>query len=271
MERTQPRATSETQTIALDRYEVEASFLTDVGKVRTSNEDSAAVVHPDEPAQLRSKGVLVIVADGMGGHEGGEVASRTATERVADVYYHSDRPPQQALVDAFLAANQEIRDRAKRDKHLTGMGTTCTAVAAINGLVYSAHVGDSRVYLIRGQQAYRMTEDHSAPMALVQKGLLTLAQASHHEDRNVILRAMGTYDKLEVSTWKEPFPLRPGDRMVLCSDGFHDSVADEEIGALASRHNSAPESCRALLDLALQRDGADNITVAVLAVKERSE
>jgi serine/threonine protein phosphatase PrpC len=146
------------------------------------------------------------------------------------------------------------------------MGTTCTAVALVNGSAWLAHVGDTRLYLIRDGSAYRMTQDHSATMDLVKRGLLTLSEADHHEERNVILRAVGTRDQLDAATWKDPFPVHPGDRLLICSDGFYEMVPDEEIGRICSAAPDSVQACEALLNTALERDGSDNITVAVLRV-----
>jgi len=244
---------------------IEASVLTDTGPRRQSNEDCGRVVWPANPAQVSRKGVLVIVADGMGGHEGGEVASELAVRMVAESYSSTLADPQTALVEAFQVANREIYQLARRQTKLTGMGTTCTAVAVVNGTAYSAHVGDSRAYLVRAGQIYRMTEDHSATMALVKQGLLTMNEARDHEERNVILRAMGTHEEVEAATWTAPFALRPGDRMVLCSDGLHDIVTDPEICSIAGA-SDPPEACSRLVKLAVERMCTDNVTVAVLGV-----
>ncbi len=241
----------------------QASVVTDAGARRKSNEDCGRVVSPQEPEELARKGVLVIVADGMGGHEGGEVASELAVRMVAEGYASAETDPQAALVQAFQAANSEIYHLARRHRQLAGMGTTCTAVAVVNGMAYSAHVGDSRAYLVRADRIYRMTEDHSVTMALVREGLLTLKEARDHDQRNVILRAMGTHPELEVATWDAPFALRPGDRLVLCSDGLHDSLTDPEIGAIAGSREPY-EACSQMLKLALERVCKDNVTVAVL-------
>jgi protein phosphatase len=202
----------------------------------------------------------------MGGHEGGEVASTRAVQTVNSTFYSTSDDIQKALLDAFQLANRKILEQARREKNLAGMGTTCTAVAVKEGLAYCAHVGDSRAYLVRKGQAYRMTEDHSVTMELVNRGLLTLAEANHHEDRNVILRAMGTQPKLEVSTWKEPFPLIAGDSMVLCSDGLYEVVGDDEIGRLCDSSPTPGAACRALIDAALERQCTDNVTAAVIRV-----
>jgi protein phosphatase len=226
------------------------------------------VVWPEDSEQLATKGVLVLVADGMGGHEGGEVASEMAVRIVSDTYASAQADPQAALVGAFQAANREIYHLARRHRQLAGMGTTCTAVAVVNDTAYSAHVGDSRAYLVRGERIYRMTEDHSATMALVKEGLLTMREAREHEERNVILRAMGTHPELEVDAWDCPFELQPGDRMVLCSDGLHDIVTDPEICAIAGSAEPQ-EGCARLLKLALERRCRDNVTAAVLAVSRQ--
>ncbi len=244
---------------------VEASVMTDTGPRRQSNEDCGKVVRPLDPEQLAKKGVLAIVADGMGGHEGGEVASQMAVQTVSEVYSASRVEPQAALVQAFQGANREIYQLSRRRNELAGMGTTCTAVAVVNGIAYASHIGDSRAYLVRGGQIYRMTEDHSATMALVKQGLISLNEAREHEDRNVILRAMGTHEEVEVSTWDAPFTVRPGDRLVLCSDGLHDTLTDAEICAIAA--SSEPgEACSRMLNLALERMCTDNVTVAVLGI-----
>ncbi len=266
MPQDRPRATGEFHCLPFERYPVSASFLTDRGHVRAINEDSAVVVVPSEPALLHGKGVLAIVADGMGGHEAGEIASGLAVATVADHYYDSKRDVQQAMVEAFLAANAAILERSRRDRKMAGMGTTCTAAVVLNGLAYTAHVGDSRIYLIRGGRAYRMTQDHSATMEMVNQGLITLAEANHHEERNVILRAMGTHEKLDVSTWREPFPLQAGDALMLCSDGLYETIDDDEFGRLCANAASPEEACAALMALAASRDGTDNVTVAVVQV-----
>jgi protein phosphatase len=207
--------------------------------------------------------VLVLVADGMGGREGGETASGLASRHVSKAYYENGGAADESLLAAFHKANDAIFEESQKDTRLSGMGTTCTAVAVVNGLAFAAHVGDSRIYLVRGGEAYRMTEDHSAPMQLVNRGIITLAEAAYHEDRNVILRALGTRAKIEVAQWKEPFPLLPGDRLVLCSDGLHGTVSDGEIARLSATGDVAA-ACAALIDLATRRECGDNVTAAVL-------
>jgi protein phosphatase len=247
-------------------FRVDASFLSDKGPARHANEDAAAVVVPADSSILAAKGVLAVVADGMGGHRAGRTASSMAVATVVETFFGGHSPVKELLIEAFHKANSKIFGHTRAVPGLDGMGTTCTALAVQGGFAWSAHVGDSRIYLVRGGCSYRMTEEHSATMRLVDMGLLTLEEAGRHEHRNVILRAVGTHDKLEVAVWPEPFPVCADDCFVVCSDGLHDIVADEEIAALSTAGATAEQACRALLDAALSRDCTDNVTVAVVRI-----
>jgi serine/threonine protein phosphatase PrpC len=251
-------------------YTVVASLLTDVGCHRTTNEDSLRYIKPSDADLLAKKGVLAIVADGMGGHSAGEVASNIAVQVISRVYYESAGDAPASLAAAFRAANREIYDTSHRDTALKGMGTTCTALVLQNGLAFSAHVGDSRLYLVRDEAIYLMSEDHSAVMELVRQGILSLEQARHHADKNVILRALGTAPEVSVSSWGQPFPVRAGDRFVLCSDGLYDLVRDEEIRrAVVSLEPH--RACARLVALAKARGGYDNIAVGLLSLQPVGE
>jgi serine/threonine protein phosphatase PrpC len=247
------------------KYDVVVGMSSDVGCVRELNEDSGRYVQPEDPEVLSHKGVLVVVADGMGGHSAGEVASRLAVEVVTRAYYEDSDDPRTALENAFHEANHEIHKAAEKDASKTGMGTTCTALVLQNGTAISAHVGDSRLYLVREDSIYLMTEDHSAVMEMVKAGLITLEQARHHPEKNVILRAMGSHPEVEVTTWQEPFPVRAGDHFLLCSDGLYDLVEDEEIKQLVML-SAPPTACENLIALAKERGGHDNITVGIVGL-----
>lgn len=266
------RSTAEHHYLTIGRCTVVGAFRSDAGPMRQSNEDSAALVIPSDDDILESRGVLGVVADGMGGHEGGEVASRLAVESIPELYYQAlasePQPPdpKSVLVAALQSANERIFKQAAEIHQLAGMGSTCTALVLRGGLAWCAHVGDSRAYLVREGCVYRMTQDHSATMAMVSQGLITLAEARHHEDRNVILRAMGTHPVVEISTWKDPFPVHPGDCFLLCSDGLHDALSDDEIGELCQSAQSPEAICDALMQEALDREASDNVTVLVLCV-----
>jgi PPM family protein phosphatase len=250
-------------------WEIAGYVVSDVGCVRELNEDRGRIVQPGDDAEQSRRGVLAIVADGMGGHSAGEVASELAVDAVHRAYYAHEGAPAAALVAAVQLANRTIFDTASAEKRLSGMGTTCVALAVCDGHAYAASVGDSRLYLLRDGGIYRMTNDDSAVGELVARGLLTRAEARHHADRNVILRALGTHGDVQVSHWEQPLPVRAGDVFLLCSDGLSDLVEDEEIAALAVDRHGA-DACKALVALARSRGGHDNITVAMLRISARA-
>jgi len=237
-------------------------MLSDVGAERKLNEDCATYVLPQLPDSRTEQGALALVADGMGGHAAGEVASAIAAEVVSRTYYSRLGDRHVALRYAFQAANRIINEAARADDRCVGMGTTCTALAIKDGFAYAASVGDSRLYLLRAGQITQVTEDHSLVMAMVKAGALSAEEARSHPSRNVILRALGTQSKVDVDVWPEPLQLHPGDRFVLCSDGLSDLVDDQTIERLAL--NQEPlEASRALIDAALTAGGYDNITVGI--------
>lgn len=244
-------------------FALEIAARTDVGCVRTINEDSVHCVLPEDSALRNRRGALAIVADGMGGHAAGEVASQMAVDVVGREYYESKGDPREALIDAFREANARIFETARGTAHMHGMGTTCCALAICRDEAFSANVGDSRLYLVRSGQIYLMTADDSAVQDMVARGLLTSAEARHHADRNVILRALGTHDCVAVAAWVKPLPVRDGDVFLLCSDGLHDQVEDQEICDIVTRHDVTAASV-ALVERARARGGADNISVAIV-------
>ena len=247
-------------------FEIAASVRTDKGCVREVNEDAGRFVRPSDPALLKTKGALMVVADGMGGHSAGEVASQMAVELVSRLYYEAagdDAPA--ALAAAVGEANRRIFDASQSDEQKRGMGTTCTALALRGAAAFAAHVGDSRLYLLRDGGAYQLSEDHSHVMELVRHGLITKDEARTHEDKNVILRALGTTPEVEVSV-VEPLEVRAGDFFLLCSDGLHDLVLDEEIGRLVSSAADVHAAGEQLIALAKERGGHDNITVGLVGV-----
>jgi PPM family protein phosphatase len=259
------KATSELRRPAAT-YETLASLQTDKGCVREINEDSGRFVNPSDPALLQSRGILLIVADGMGGHSAGEVASGMAVELIPRLYYESNGgEPQAALKGAVEEANRRIHAASEADEAKHGMGTTCTALAILDGQAFAAHVGDSRLYMMRDGKIYLLTEDHSAVMEMVKLGLITAEEARTHEDKNVILRALGTSPEVDVTTLK-PFTVRTGDHYLLCSDGLYDLVPDDEI----ERELAAAEDIHAagerMITLAKARGGHDNITVGIVSI-----
>jgi len=252
-----------------EKYDLIAGLLTDVGCHRQINEDSGRFVRPLDPETLGTKGTLVVVADGMGGHSAGEIASRLAVDTVNKVYYRSGEDPAAALKSALMEANRGIYELSLTNPSLKGMGTTCTALACCGELAVHAHVGDSRLYLVRDRSIYLMSEDHSMVARMVAEGKLAREEARTHPERNVILRALGTRREVDVSTWESPFPVRAGDRFVLCSDGLYDLVSEDTIlQAALSLHPH--DACEQLISLARAAGGFDNITVAVVLVQDRA-
>ena len=258
------------ETVNGEGLAVEASVQTDVGRVREINEDSGRFSRPNDPATLASKGVLLIVADGMGGHSAGEVASGMTVELVPRLYYGSGSPAPEALREAVEETNRQIHAASLADESKRGMGTTCTALAVVGEEAFAAHVGDSRLYMMREGKVYLLTEDHSAVMEMVKLGLITMDEARHHEDKNVILRALGTAPEVEVSTL-EPFRVRAGDKYLHCSDGLYDLVTDEEIERELSPAEDIHAAGERLIVMAKGRGGHDNITVGILEMVSASD
>jgi len=251
------------------RYDLEVSVWTDVGCLRTVNEDCGRCIRPGDPDVLARKGVLAFVADGMGGHVAGEVASRMVADGLGRAYYRHTGGPHAALSAALTEVNQAIYQTAQDDAGLRGMGTTCTALVLRGDEAFSAHVGDSRLYLLRDGVLQALSEDHSLVNEMVRQGLISKEEARHHEDRNVITRALGLHPAVEVATWAAPRSVRPHDRFLLCSDGLYDLVNDEEI--LETMEEQPPHTAaEQLVALAKARGGHDNITVAVLWLKPLS-
>lgn len=260
--RTHPRRGS------IPELRIEAGMATDPGCVRTINEDALRVIRPMTSDGLRRYGLLAVVCDGMGGHEGGEVASALAMETIIRRVHREGNDLPGGLVKAIRAANRAVYDSAKRNPKLAGMGTTCCALVLRGGLAYCAHVGDSRCYLIRGGDIFLMTEDHSAVMDMVRKGVLTREEARNHPDKNVISRALGSHRDVEVSTWAQPFTMQPDDAFLISSDGLHDLLSDEEIrDAVGSGSLHSQVVCDRLIAMARERGGPDNISVTVLRIR----
>lgn len=241
------------------------AMMTDVGMVRPHNEDSVMYRIPDPTDSDAGRGVLAIVADGMGGHAAGEVASQIATRSIHTVYYESDLPVPETLARAFATANFVIRQQAGTEPDLAGMGTTCTVLAARDGHLWLGHVGDSRAYMLRAGEMKQLSEDDTLVARLVRDGAMTAEEARNSPERSVLVRALGVHDTVEPMVWKEGLPLRTGDRFVLCSDGLHDLVDNQMIQA-AITENPPPEACRILVQAAREAGGHDNISVGVFTV-----
>jgi PPM family protein phosphatase len=242
----------------------QAAARSDLGRVRESNEDRVLLL--DEVSEQAS---LYAIADGLGGHAGGDVASRLAVDTLGvEVPSLLKRgvSPREALAWAFRRANSAIRDGA-RDAGRAGMATTCTAVLLHRGVAIVAHVGDSRAYLLRGETATQLTQDHSLVGELARHGALALGEVEHHAQRHLLTRALGIDEEVVVDSTVEP--LHPGDLLVLTTDGLHNAVSAEELARVVRTAPSLDEACRALVGLANARGGMDNATVIVIRIASR--
>jgi serine/threonine protein phosphatase PrpC len=242
---------------------VVAFAATDVGRLREGNEDS----------HYRGSSVFA-VADGMGGHQAGEVASETALEPLLAVDgrdFASAEDAERMLVEAIRAANRDVVAKADANPEFQGMGTTLTAVLVRDGELHIAHVGDSRAYLLRrGERINQLTTDHTLVEELVQEGRLSRDEVATHPQRSIITRAIGVEWDVEVDTLP-PLQLQVADQVLLCSDGLSGPVSDAQIGEILERYEDGDAACRALLDAANAAGGPDNITVVLLRVIGRDE
>jgi serine/threonine protein phosphatase PrpC len=222
---------------------------TDVGRGRPANEDSVLVDHEDR---------LYAVADGMGGHRAGEVASATAIDALKAAF--ADGAP---LDQAVGEANAAVFEKASSNLDMRGMGTTLTAAALLDDhRVLLGHVGDSRAYLMRDGAVTRITEDHSLVEQLVREGRLSPEEAASHPQKAIITRALGIDPEVEVDTY--PIDLRPGDRLLLCSDGLTNMLTDPAIAGVLRRQPDPQQAADMLVDMANEAGGDDNITVVVI-------
>jgi protein phosphatase len=244
---------------------VSGTMLGHPGYVREVNEDVVAYVIPADNDTGATRGALALVADGMGGHAAGDIASRIAAETVVRLYYETDGPPFEALAHCFTAANQAIYDQSLANPAYTGMGTTCTVLAFRACAAFLAHVGDSRAYLWRDGRLHQLSEDHSLVAELVRRGELTPEEAACSPQRHVIVRALGTTSVCAPSIWREGVRLLVNDVFVLCSDGLTDLVDDATVAETVARLTPF-DACRALVDAALNAGGTDNISVGVFAI-----
>jgi serine/threonine protein phosphatase PrpC len=243
---------------------IDAFWDSDAGRARDHNEDAISGT-PSEYDKAATRGHLFIVADGMGGHNAGEVASNEAIKRVYGRFYaDSDPDLYRSLERAVRMTNNELFQQAQATPAQHGMGTTMTAAVIHDGRLIVAHVGDSRLYLVRGGKLEQVTHDHSWVEEQVRAGVLTRLQAESHPQRNVITRALATGPDVRVD--REERDLQPGDVLVFCSDGLNTEVGDAQIAAHATKASSAAEAVQRLIQLANDNGGEDNISVGVIRV-----
>lgn len=250
------------------QFRTSIAAATDVGRRRTGNEDSWSLWTAERDGE-HAADTLLLVCDGMGGTNAGEVASRMAVDIVLRELRAAPADDlATALSRAIGRANHEIWEESRAHADMNGMGTTCTVVALRGDQVLVGHVGDSRAYLVRDGLARQITTDHSLVAQLVARKQITPEEARHDPRRNVVTRSVGVGSDVDVDVIAVGEPLRDGDTLVVCSDGLHGQVSDSELAELSGR-SSIDDACRALVELANERGGPDNITV-VLARFERS-
>ena len=246
-----------------------AVLRTDVGLVRSENQDFGICTTPSEENSADAAGRLLIVADGMGGHRGGATASRLAAETVKSQYLGSASPDAaSALRESLSRANARIFAEAQTTPELRGMGTTTSVLAVRDREGWIAHVGDSRVYLVRDGAIEQLTEDHSLVATMVREGLLTTQEAETHPRRNVLQRSMGVAEDVDIDI-RGPIELRDGDTFILCSDGLHGVVKEDEIRELAA--DTIESAADKLLARAIERGAPDNVTIIVARLEESDE
>jgi PPM family protein phosphatase len=228
---------------------VEAGVRSDVGRMRQRNEDAYLV-----------KDSLFVVADGIGGHRGGDVASALALETIESVA--PEETTLEALVEDIKRANQAVLERGEADRDLRGMGTTITAVLVDDARAHVAHVGDSRAYLLREGTLQQLTEDHTLVQRMVREGRLTQEEAAHHPQRSVLTRALGVEGEIPVDELS--LDVHAGDRFLLCTDGLSAMIERGRIEKILQREKDPQAACDKLIDAANRAGGDDNITVIVL-------
>jgi len=234
---------------------------TDIGLSRSNNEDRYFV---DEQRGL------FIVADGMGGHAAGEVASQIAVETVCQVLHSVDKTnPQQQLKQAVTEANLAVRQAAKVNPSLNGMGTTLSIILLQQQQGYLAHIGDSRIYRLRNQKLQQLSDDHSLVGEQLRQGTITPEQAKSSSLGNILLQAIGLSPQLNI--YQNKISLTSTDQFLLCSDGLTDMVADTEIEKYLRQPGTIDLRCDALINAALAAGGKDNITAILLQIEQLDE
>ncbi len=245
------------------------SLSSDIGMRRSNNQDSYAVSLAADFEDWLQRGHLFVIADGMGAHAAGELASKLAAEHVSHIYRkHPEASPPEGLREAIREANQEIHRRGEANLDFHNMGTTCSSLLLLPQGAIAGHVGDSRVYRLRGRLLEQLTFDHSLVWEMRAAGQLTSSDAEATVPKNVITRSLGPQANVKVDL-EGPFALQPNDTFLLCSDGLTGRVDDAEIAA--TLHLLRPqEAATFLINLANLRGGPDNITVMVIRVAGKS-
>ena len=235
---------------------------TDIGMVRSSNQDSYLT------GEISGSISWAVVCDGMGGANGGNIASATAVKTISEQINKSYRSEMSSnsikylLMSAITAANSDVYDMAKEDESLSGMGTTVVAVIVVNGLAHIAHAGDSRAYVIGDKSITQITRDHSVVQSMIENGEITEEEAKTHPNRNVITRALGVADRIDIDY--NEIELDSDDSILICTDGLSNFIENEQILEIIS-NNKFYEYPEKLIEKANENGGGDNITVVMMS------
>lgn len=239
---------------------MEYAALTDVGMKRTNNEDSYIINISEESGDK-----IFVVADGMGGHNAGEIASRDACRIVeSQILNQKGGKIEDVLTDAVKKANREIYIRAAENTLMRGMGTTIEALVIKDDMLCLAHVGDSRVYIVSEDAIRKITKDHSIVGMMVDEGTISEEEAKNHPQRNLITRAVGTSITVNVDIVKEP--IHSGEWILMCTDGLTNMVSRGEIHGIITNAQSCNDAVRKLIDRAKEHGGDDNITAVLIKI-----
>lgn len=244
---------------------IEAFSITDVGKKRAVNQDCVYVT----TKPIGNLPNLLLLADGMGGHKAGDYASRYTIETVKqEVNVSPETNPVQIISGAIAYANDHLYEKSQKDINFQGMGTTLVAATCMGLTLNVANIGDSRLYLIRQNKMVQVTKDHSYVNELIRRGGIDRATAKFHPKKNYITRAVGAYEKANVDFFY--VEMKPGDIILLCSDGLTNMLSDEEILSIIYEGNDLEATCKKLVQAANRNGGLDNISV-ILARPTGSE
>ncbi len=245
---------------------LQVHLLSDVGKKRKKNEDSCLMCIPEPRGMAEQRGLLVAVADGMGGASAGEYASRMALQLLREDYFNTNEGPiPTALEQALMHANECVFEEAEVNPVYSGMGTTVSACVLLGDWLYIAQVGDSRVYLLReGSGIHQITNDHSLVAEQVRHGLISEEEARTHSLKNLITRAVGIKESVNVDLYK--LQVQQHDTLLICSDGLSNMMTDAEIAQSLS-NGDLRTGTRRVVDLALEAGGTDNITALTIRFK----
>lgn len=247
---------------------LKAVYKTDVGRVRKNNEDSVGIFINNDGQRL------AIVADGMGGHLAGDVASSMTLTALKEMWEESERiqtadQAEEWLKSKIVQVNRDLFEHSNNHAECEGMGTTIEAVITTNLFATIAHVGDSRCYILNESGFQQLTEDHTLVNELVRTGQISKEDAEHHPRKNVILRALGTEQTVNIDI--KTITFEEGDNLLLCSDGLSNKVSEEEMAEILKNDDNLDKKAETLISLANEHGGEDNITLAIVEFSEFSE